>query len=76
VDVIVTDQGVAINPKRKGLIEKVQGSQIPLKTIEELRDMAYEATGGPQPLELTEDIIALIEYRDGTIMDTVWKVKE
>jgi citrate lyase subunit alpha/citrate CoA-transferase len=76
VDVIVTDQGVAINPRRKDLIDKVQGSQIPLKKIEELRDMAYEATGGPQPLELSEDIIALIEYRDGTIMDTVWKVKE
>jgi citrate lyase subunit alpha/citrate CoA-transferase len=76
VDVIVTDQGIAINPKRKDLIEKVQGSKLPLKTIEDLRDMAYEATGGPQPIELTEDIIALIEYRDGTIMDMVWKVKE
>jgi citrate lyase subunit alpha/citrate CoA-transferase len=76
VDVIVTDQGIAINPIRKDLIEKVEGSKLPIKTIEELRDMAYEATGGPQELELSEDIIALIEYRDGTILDTVWKVKE
>lgn len=76
VDVIVTDQGIAINPKRQDLIDRVKGSDLPLKTIEELRDIAYEATGGPQPLELTEDVIALIEYRDGTILDTVWKVKE
>ncbi|UCF08166.1 MAG: citrate lyase subunit alpha [Thermoplasmata archaeon] len=76
VDVIVTDSGIAINPIRKDLIEKVESSKLPLKTVEELRDMAYEATGGPQDLELTEDIIALIEYRDGTILDTVWKVKE
>lgn len=76
VDVIVTDSGIAINPKREDLIEKVKGSGLPLITIEELRDMAYKATGGPQELELTEDIIALIEYRDGTIIDTVWKVKE
>jgi citrate lyase subunit alpha/citrate CoA-transferase len=75
IDVIVTDHGVAINPKRQDLIDKVKGSEIPLKSIEELRDIAYEATGGPQELELTDDIIALIEYRDGTILDTVWKVK-
>jgi citrate lyase subunit alpha/citrate CoA-transferase len=76
VDVIVSDQGIAINPRRKDLLEKVKGSKLPIKTIEELRDMAYEATGGPQPIKQTEDIIALIEYRDGTIMDTVWKVGE
>lgn len=75
VDVIVTDQGIAINPRRKDLLEKVKGSNLPITTIEELRDIAYKATGGPQPLELTDDIIALIEYRDGTIIDTVWKVK-
>jgi citrate lyase subunit alpha/citrate CoA-transferase len=75
IDVIVTDHGVAINPIRQDLIEKVKDSDLPIKTIEELRDIAYEATGGPQTLELTDDVIALIEYRDGTILDTVWKVK-
>jgi citrate lyase subunit alpha/citrate CoA-transferase len=44
--------------------------------MEELRDIAYEATGGPQEVEFTDDVIALIEYRDGTILDTVWKVKD
>jgi citrate lyase subunit alpha/citrate CoA-transferase len=76
VDVIVTDHGIAINPIREDLIKKVSDSNLPLKTIEELRDIAYQETGGPQPLELTQDVIALIEYRDGTILDTVWKVKE
>jgi citrate lyase subunit alpha/citrate CoA-transferase len=75
IDVIVTDHGIAINPLRQDLMDKVKGSDLPLKNIEELRDIAYEATGGPQSLELTDDVIALIEYRDGTILDTVWKVK-
>jgi len=75
IDVVVTDHGIAINPQRKDILKKVQGSKLPIKTIEELRDMAYEATGGPQPLELSDDVIALIEYRDGTTIDTVWKVK-
>ncbi len=75
IDVVVTDQGIAINPQRKDLLKKVEGSKLPIKTIEELRDIAYEATGGPQALELTDDVIALIEYRDGTTIDTVWKVK-
>jgi citrate lyase subunit alpha/citrate CoA-transferase len=76
VDVIVTDHGIAVNPKRQDLIKKVKESKLLLKTIEELRDIAYEATGGPQEVEFTDDVIALIEYRDGTIVDTVWKVKD
>ena len=40
VDVIVTDYGIAINPKRTDLLEAVKDSHISLKTIEELRDMA------------------------------------
>jgi len=75
VDVIVTEAGIAVNPRRADLLEKVKDSGLPIKTIEELRDMAYEATGGAQPLELTDEIVALIQWRDGTLLDTVWKPK-
>ena len=43
IDVIVTDRGVAVNPKRQDLIENLKGSGLPLMTIEQLRDMAYAA---------------------------------
>ena len=46
VDIVVTDYGVAVNPRRPDLLEALKGvDSIPLYTIEELRDMAYEVTG-------------------------------
>ena len=41
VDVIVTDHGIAINPKRQDLLEVAQNAHLPINTIEQLRDIAY-----------------------------------
>ncbi|MGN0403707.1 MAG: citrate lyase subunit alpha [Bariatricus sp.] len=76
VDIVVTDYGVAINPKRPDLIEALKDvSDIPFYTIEELRDMAYEIAGEPQKVEFGDRIVGIIEARDGTIMDVVRQVK-
>ncbi|KYZ75294.1 citrate lyase subunit alpha [Anaerosporomusa subterranea] len=71
VDVIVTDRGVAVNPKRPDLIENLKGSGLPLMTIEQLRDLAYELGGKPAPLNISEEIVAVVEYRDGTVLDVI-----
>lgn len=76
VDVVVTDYGMAINPRRKDLIEAMKGVNLPFYTIEELRDMAYKMVGEPQPVQFDEKIVGIIESRDGTIMDVVHKVKD
>ncbi|MGN0464944.1 MAG: citrate lyase subunit alpha [Lachnospiraceae bacterium] len=76
VDVVVTDYGVAINPARQDLIEAMSDVEgIPFCTIEELRDMAYEITGEPEPVEFGDRIVGIIESRDGTIMDVVREIK-
>ena len=74
IDAIVTNQGIAINPKRKNLIEKVK-DKINLVKIEELKDLAYNETGGPQELEFTDDIVGLTKWFDGTLLDIIRKVK-
>ena len=74
VDAIVTDQGIAINPKREDLIEKVKG-KLNIVPIEKLKDMAYDATGGPQEIEFTDELVGMIKWLDGTLLDLVWKVK-
>jgi citrate lyase subunit alpha / citrate CoA-transferase len=75
VDVLVTDHGIAVNPKRKGLIDRLKDAGIQLKTIEELRDIAYSITGKPSKPEFTDKIVALIEYRDGTLIDILREVQ-
>lgn len=77
IDVLVTEIGVAINPKRKDLIEALKNVPgVPVYTIEELQKRAEAIVGKPEPLEFTDRPVALIEYRDGSLIDTVYQVKD
>ncbi len=71
VDVIVTDRGVAVNPKREDLMENLKHSGLPLVSIHDLKKLAYELGGDPKPIKLSDEVIAVVEYRDGTIIDVI-----
>lgn len=75
VDVLVTERGVAINPKKTDLIEALENKGIPIVTIEELKKMAADIVGTPEPIEYTDKIVAVVEYRDGSIIDVIKQVK-
>ncbi len=76
IDVIVTERGIAINPKRKDLIEKLKDSNLPIKTIQELKEEAEKICGKPAKPDFEDELIAVIKWVDGTIIDSVKKVKE
>lgn len=76
IDVIATERGIAINPRRTDLIEKLKDSGLPIKTIEELKAEAEAICGKPEKPEFTDEIVAAIKWVDGTIIDVVRKVKE
>ncbi len=73
VDVLVTERGIAINPRRKDLLEKLKNSSLPIKTIEELLEISNKITGIPNKLNMNKDIIGYVCYRDGTIIDCLYK---
>ena len=72
IDIVVTDRGIAVNPKRQDLVDQFKNSGLNLKSIEELQAMSHKLVGKPEAVPLTNDIIGVIEYRDGTIIDTVY----
>ena len=74
VDVVVTEVGVAINPARPDLIEMFKDLKVPQFSIEALKNMAYQITGTPAPIQYGDKVVALIEYRDGTLIDVVHNV--
>ena len=76
VDVLVTERGIAVNPKRQDLIAKLEKSKIQLMSIEELKTIAEGITGKPMEIETDERIVAAVEYRDGTIIDIVKKIRD
>lgn len=71
VDVIVTEVGIAINPKREDLIEAFKDINVPQFTIDELKEKAYAVVGEPKPIEYGDKPVALVEYRDGSLIDVV-----
>ena len=73
VDVVCTDYGIAVHPNRKDLIEKFENAGIELKTMQELKDIAESLTGVPEEIKFTDDVVAIVEYRDGTIIDVIKK---
>ena len=75
VDILVTDYGIAVNPKRPDLLEALQKTKLPLTTIEELRDIAYSIVGAPDPLPFKDRVVAILEARDGTILDVVREIE-
>ena len=75
VDVVVTDMGVAVNPIRTDLIEKFTEYGLEILKIEELLEMAKFIVGEPKPIEFTDEVVAVVEYRDGSIIDVIKKVK-
>jgi citrate lyase subunit alpha/citrate CoA-transferase len=75
IDVIVTERGIAINPRRTDLIQALKGSSLPLRTIEELKAEAERICGGPPAKpRLGERIVAAIKWVDGTVIDAVRQV--
>ncbi len=76
IDIIVTERGIAINPLRKDLIEKLSKSDLPIKTIEELKAEAEEICGIPEKPNLSDEIVSVIKWVDGTVIDAVRKVIE
>ncbi len=75
IDVIVTERGIAINPKRTDLIEKMKNSNLPIRTIEELKAEAERICGKAAKPKLSDEIVAVVKWVDGTIIDAIRKVE-
>lgn len=73
IDVIVTERGIAVNPRRIELINKLKECGLKVLTIQELKTLAESITGVPKPIEVSDDIVGVVEYRDGTVIDVIRK---
>lgn len=75
VDVLVTDHGIAVNPARQDLLDNLRAAGVALMTIEQLQQRAEQLTGKPQPIEFTDRVVAVVRYRDGSVIDVIRGLK-
>jgi len=71
IDVLVTDHGVAVNPARRDLANRLMSAGLQVTDIHELKRIAEEITGARLRPPAGDKIVAAVEYRDGTIIDVV-----
>ena len=73
IDAVVTEAGIAVNPKRKDLRARLAGHGLNLVSIDELCQIARDGVevAPPSPKGSNDRIVAVTEYRDGTIIDVI-----
>jgi len=76
IDVVVTDQGVAVNPRRPDVAEKLRKAGIHVYTIQQLKDKAETLVGRPDPIRYKDRIVGVVMYRNNTVIDVVRQIDE
>ena len=78
VDAVVTEAGVAVNPRRGDLRERLVAAGLQVVEIEQLCAEALAAAAShaepPQPGE--GRIVAVVQYRDGSVIDVIHQRQE
>ncbi len=74
VDVVVTDQGIAVNPKRPEVAERLRAAGLPVTTIQALKDLAESIVGRPDPLPFGERVVGVVTHRDGRVLDLIHEI--
>lgn len=77
IDVIITERGIAINPKRKDLIKAMKNSSLPVRKIEEIKAEVDSICGGEpaKPKLNKENVVAVVKWVDGTLLDSVFQIE-
>jgi len=79
IDVIATERGIAVNPRREDLLAALRdsGSDLPIRDLREIKAEVEALCGGPPaPPVVGEKVVAAIKWVDGTVIDGVRQVGE
>lgn len=71
VDVVVTEYGIAVNPSRPEIAERLKAAGLHLTTLEQLRDKALSIIGTPAPLPFGDKVVGVVLGRDGSVQDVI-----
>jgi len=71
VDVLVTQRGIAVNPARAELRDRLKDAGLPVMDIHDLQRLANGITGIPAPLSAQGRVVADVFYRDGSRIDQI-----
>ena len=74
VDVLVTQGGIAVNPRRADLKDRLVSAGLPIVDIHDLKKMTEDICGKPAPLKKGTKKVAEVICRDGGILDEIYEI--
>ena len=75
IDVLVTQGGIAVNPKNADLAQRLSAAGLPIIDIHELKEKTERITGKPHKLQKGDRVVADVISRDGELLDQIYNVK-
>ena len=76
IDVLVTQGGIAVNPKNAELKARLQAAGLPVVDIQQLKEMTERITGTPQKIVKGDRVVAEVISRDGQLQDKIYNVPQ
>ena len=76
IDVLVTQGGIAVNPKNAELKKRLEDAGLPVIDIAELKEKAERITGKPEKIKKGDRVVAEVIGRDGNILDKIYNVPQ
>ena len=74
IDVLVTQGGIAVNPKNQELLLRLKDARLPVIDIHELKAKTEAITGTPARPARGDRPVAQVIRRDGAPLDTIYNV--
>ena len=74
IDVLVTQGGIAVNPKNAELKKRLVDAKLPVVDIHELKEKTERITGTPAKRAKGERVVAKVIGREGNLQDEIYNV--
>ena len=75
IDVLVTQGGIAVNPAKVELRERLVEAGLPVVDIHELKEKTERITGIPRKLPQGDRVVAEVIGREGNLQDEIYSVR-
>ena len=74
IDVLVTQGGIAVNPKNTELTQRLKAAGLPIIDICDLKEKTERITGKPKAIAKGDRVVAQIISRNGGVLDQIYNV--
>ncbi|MDO4181636.1 MAG: citrate lyase subunit alpha, partial [Bacteroidales bacterium] len=75
VDVVVTEYGIAVNPCRPEIAERLKAAGLNIVDIRALKERGEKIIGHAAPLPFGDKVVGVVMNRDGSVMDVIKNIK-